>query len=100
MTSETMQERGAQAHTADAGREERASDTRQFVTFITGGEVVAVDMAEAEAALHVAEVVQKANVLMYLALSTKPLSPKKSIISNPNTTSLISLLTNASRKTF
>jgi len=56
MSNETS-EQGAQRSTDD-GLEERASDTRQFVTFITGGEVFAVDMAPVQEIIRLPAVVR------------------------------------------
>ena len=58
MTNETIDQGAQDARSADDGLEERASDTRQFVTFITGGEVFAVDMAPVQEILRVPEVVR------------------------------------------
>jgi len=56
MSNETL-EQGAQRATDD-GLQERASDTRQFVTFITGGEVFAVDMAPVQEIIRLPAVVR------------------------------------------
>ena len=56
MTNETI-EQGAQ-RSADEGLEEQSSDTRQFVTFITGGEVFAVDMAPVQEIIRLPAVVR------------------------------------------
>jgi purine-binding chemotaxis protein CheW len=58
MTTETLEQRALDAHTGDDGLEELASDTRQFVTFIAGGEVFAVDMAPVQEIIRLPEVVR------------------------------------------
>jgi purine-binding chemotaxis protein CheW len=58
MTTETLEQRVPEARTGDEGLEERASDTRQFVTFITGGEVFAVDMAPVQEIIRLPAVVR------------------------------------------
>jgi purine-binding chemotaxis protein CheW len=45
MTTESLEQRPLDARLGDNGLQEIASDTRQFVTFVVGGEVFAVDMA-------------------------------------------------------
>jgi len=58
MTTETLEQQGQDARPGDEGLEERASDTRQFVTFITGGEVFAVDMAPVQEIIRLPAVVR------------------------------------------
>ena len=58
MTNETIDQGAQDARSADDGLEERASDTRQFVTFITGGEVFAVDMAPVQEIIRLPAVVR------------------------------------------
>ena len=56
MSTETVEQQVARP--ADDALEERASDTRQFVTFITGGEVFAVDMAPVQEIIRLPAVVR------------------------------------------
>lgn len=58
MTTETVEQRIDEASHADDGFKELASDTRQFVTFIAGGEVFAVDMAPVQEIIRLPEVVR------------------------------------------
>lgn len=58
MTNETLEQRVADAHSGDDGLEELVSETRQFVTFIAGGEVFAVDMAPVQEIIRLPEVVR------------------------------------------
>lgn len=58
MTTETLEQRVGEAHPGDDGLEELVSETRQFVTFITGGEVFAVDMAPVQEIIRLPEVVR------------------------------------------
>lgn len=58
MTTETLEQRTDEARPGDDGLEELASETRQFVTFIAGGEVFAVDMAPVQEIIRLPEVVR------------------------------------------
>ena len=59
MTEEVLeQEEAAAAHTGDPDAGEAISNTRQFVTFLVGGEVFAVDMGPVQEILRVPEVVR------------------------------------------
>jgi purine-binding chemotaxis protein CheW len=58
MTTETLDQQADGANPGDDGFEELASDTRQFVTFITGNEVFAVDMAPVQEIIRLPEVVR------------------------------------------
>ena len=58
MTTETLGERADEARPGDDGLEELVSETRQFVTFIAGGEVFAVDMAPVQEIIRLPEVVR------------------------------------------
>ncbi len=57
MTTETLEQRQDSRET-DAAREKSDSDARQFVTFIVGDEVFAVDMAPVQEIIRVPEVVK------------------------------------------
>jgi purine-binding chemotaxis protein CheW len=58
MTTETLDQNVDGASPGDDGFEELASDTRQFVTFITGNEVFAVDMAPVQEIIRLPDVVR------------------------------------------
>jgi len=58
MTTETLEQRADEVRPGDDGLEELVSETRQFVTFITGGEVFAVDMAPVQEIIRLPEVVR------------------------------------------
>ncbi len=58
MTTESLEASAGPSRRAESGSEERSSDTRQFVTFITGGEVFAVDMAPVQEIIRVPEVMR------------------------------------------
>jgi purine-binding chemotaxis protein CheW len=58
MTTETLEQREQDTRPGDDNLEERASETRQFVTFITGGEVFAVDMAPVQEIIRLPAVVR------------------------------------------
>src|SRR5665647_3053033 len=58
MTTETLEQRVDEVRPGDEGLEELVSETRQFVTFITGGEVFAVDMAPVQEIIRLPEVVR------------------------------------------
>lgn len=58
MTTETLEQRVDEARPGDEGLEELVSETRQFVTFITGGEVFAVDMAPVQEIIRLPEMVR------------------------------------------
>ena len=58
MTSATIEKPAPGARPGDEGLEEMASDKRQFVTFISGGEVFAVDMAPVQEIIRLPEVVR------------------------------------------
>ena len=59
MTTETtLEQRVDEARPGDDGLEELVSETRQFVTFITGGEIFAVDMAPVQEIIRLPEVVR------------------------------------------
>lgn len=58
MTTETLEQRVDEARPGDDGLEELVSETRQFVTFIAGGEVFAVDMAPVQEIIRLPEVVR------------------------------------------
>ena len=58
MTTETVDQQVDGSSPGDEGLEELASDTRQFVTFITGNEVFAVDMAPVQEIIRLPEVVR------------------------------------------
>ncbi|MBC7685989.1 MAG: purine-binding chemotaxis protein CheW [Bdellovibrionales bacterium] len=58
MTTETLEQRVQEHHAGDDGLEELVSETRQFVTFIAGGEVFAVDMAPVQEIIRLPEVVR------------------------------------------
>jgi len=58
MTTETLDQQDHGASPEDDGLDELASDTRQFVTFITGNEVFAVDMAPVQEIIRLPEVVR------------------------------------------
>jgi purine-binding chemotaxis protein CheW len=58
MTTEALEERVPQTHAGDDVLEDMVSETRQFVTFITGGEVFAVDMAPVQEIIRLPEVVR------------------------------------------
>jgi purine-binding chemotaxis protein CheW len=60
MSTELLEERGNSPPPVDGddGVESEASDTRQFVTFIAGGEVFAVDMAPVQEIIRVPDVVR------------------------------------------
>ena len=58
MTNETIAQEAQETRSSDDGLEEQASDTRQFVTFITGGEVFAVDMAPVQEIIRLPAVVR------------------------------------------
>ena len=58
MTTETVEQQADEVRPGDDGLEELVSETRQFVTFITGGEVFAVDMAPVQEIIRLPEVVR------------------------------------------
>ena len=59
MTTETtLEQRADEVRPGDDGLEELVSETRQFVTFIAGGEVFAVDMAPVQEIIRLPEVVR------------------------------------------
>ena len=61
MTEEVIEQKEAevsQVHSGDPDAGEAVSNTRQFVTFLVGGEVFAVDMAPVQEILRVPEVVR------------------------------------------
>ncbi|WP_443698786.1 chemotaxis protein CheW [Pseudomonas sp.] len=58
MTTDALEVRVGGARSGDDGLEELISDTRQFVTFIAGGEVFAVDMAPVQEIIRLPEVVR------------------------------------------
>ncbi len=58
MTTEMLEQPAAEVHAGDDGLEELVSETRQFVTFIAGGEVFAVDMAPVQEIIRLPEVVR------------------------------------------
>lgn len=58
MTTETVEQLAAGTDPVDSVLTELASDTRQFVTFIVGNEVFAVDMAPVQEIIRVPEVVR------------------------------------------
>lgn len=58
MTTEIIESLANEAHLAADDHEEIASETRQFVTFIAGGEVFAVDMAPVQEIIRLPEVVR------------------------------------------
>lgn len=58
MKSETLAEQDSLQQTGDEVLESENSDTRQFVTFIAGDEVFAVDMAPVQEIIRVPEVVK------------------------------------------
>ncbi len=58
MTTESLDQKVDGSSPGDDGFEEMASDTRQFVTFITGNEVFAVDMAPVQEIIRLPDVVR------------------------------------------
>jgi purine-binding chemotaxis protein CheW len=58
MTTYALDVGAGEARAVDDGLEELISDTRQFVTFIAGGEVFAVDMAPVQEIIRLPEVVR------------------------------------------
>lgn len=58
MTTETVDQRVEEVGQGDDGLEELESNTRQFVTFIAGNEVFAVDMAPVQEIIRLPEVVR------------------------------------------
>lgn len=58
MTTDALEVLAGGARSGDDGLEELISDTRQFVTFIAGGEVFAVDMAPVQEIIRLPEVVR------------------------------------------
>jgi len=58
MTTETVEQQRDEVSHGDDDLKELASDTRQFVTFIAGGEVFAVDMAPVQEIIRLPEVVR------------------------------------------
>lgn len=58
MTTETLEQPVAELHAGDEVLEELVSETRQFVTFIAGGEVFAVDMAPVQEIIRLPDVVR------------------------------------------
>lgn len=58
MTTHALEARTGEARSGDDGLEELISDTRQFVTFVAGGEVFAVDMAPVQEIIRLPEVVR------------------------------------------
>jgi len=58
MTTETLEQQAPEQHAGDEEVKEIASETRQFVTFITGGEVFAVDMAPVQEIIRLPAVVR------------------------------------------
>ena len=58
MTTQTMEDPENETRLENAGHDEQTSDTRQFVTFITGNEVFAVDMAPVQEIIRVPDVVR------------------------------------------
>jgi purine-binding chemotaxis protein CheW len=58
MTTDTLDQKVDGSSPGDDGLEELASDTRQFVTFITGNEVFAVDMAPVQEIIRLPDVVR------------------------------------------
>jgi purine-binding chemotaxis protein CheW len=58
MTTENLEEQETLHHSEDELLQEQESDTRQFVTFITGNEVFAVDMAPVQEIIRVPDVVR------------------------------------------
>ena len=58
MTTDIVEQRANEVRPGDDGLEELVSETRQFVTFIAGGEVFAVDMAPVQEIIRLPEVVR------------------------------------------
>lgn len=58
MTTDALEVRAGGARSGGDGLEELISDTRQFVTFVAGGEVFAVDMAPVQEIIRLPEVVR------------------------------------------
>ncbi|RIZ66202.1 MAG: purine-binding chemotaxis protein CheW [Methylococcales bacterium] len=58
MTTETLEQQDDQASLSDDSSEQGNSSTRQFVTFIAGGEIFAVDMAPVQEIIRLPEVVR------------------------------------------
>ena len=58
MTTAALEQPAAEEHAGDDGLEELVSETRQFVTFIAGGEVFAVDMAPVQEIIRLPDVVR------------------------------------------
>ena len=58
MTTETPEQRVDDVRPQDGGTDANTSDTRQFVTFFTGGEVFAVDMTPVQEIIRMPDVVR------------------------------------------
>jgi len=58
MATETLEQRAAEAPVQDNEQVSSSAETRQFVTFMTGGEVFAVDMAPVQEIIRMPEVVR------------------------------------------
>lgn len=58
MATETLEARVAELHPQGDGLDTNTSETRQFVTFISGGEVFAVDMAPVQEIIRMPDVVR------------------------------------------
>jgi len=58
LVAETLELHSDDANSEDGSRDEFATNTRQFVTFITGNEVFAVDMAPVQEIIRLPEVVR------------------------------------------
>lgn len=58
MATETLEQRAAESPPHDDSPETSTSETRQFVTFISGGEVFAVDMAPVQEIIRMPDVVR------------------------------------------
>ena len=58
MATETLEERVAELHPQSDGLDTKTSETRQFVTFISGGEVFAVDMVPVQEIIRMPDVVR------------------------------------------
>ena len=58
MATETLEQRVAESPPQDDGLDNSISQTRQFVTFISGGEVFAVDMAPVQEIIRMPDVVR------------------------------------------
>jgi len=58
MATETLEQRASEAPVQDTEQVSSSAETRQFVTFMTGGEVFAVDMAPVQEIIRMPEVVR------------------------------------------